>query len=80
MKNLYIILVLAIGLMSFISSSDKKNNLNTGSLTTNLENINVVTWNCCTVGELGGATYTVCCNCSTGSACRKARRLMKKNQ
>ncbi|MGK0307249.1 MAG: hypothetical protein ACI8RP_000200 [Urechidicola sp.] len=71
MKKLFFVLVLAIGLVSFTSSNEVesvlKNNLTS----------NVVEWNSCTVGSVGGTQYTVMCDCSTRRACRKARRLMR---
>jgi len=81
MKKIILFFALAIVLMSFTSSSEVKNDLtiNKGISMTNV-NTKILTWTSCTVGDLGGVQYTVACDCSVASACRKARRLMRRAQ
>jgi hypothetical protein len=82
MKNVFFILVLAIGLMSFTSSNEVNNDLISSDLTISKgtvdlnTNITTVDWACCTVSN-SSSEVTVCrADGNSRRACRRARRLL----
>ena len=82
MKNLFFILVLAVGLMSFTSANEVNRDLtiNKKTVLLNVNNVNEDAWVCCTVSN-SSSQVTVCRpDGNLRKACNRARRLLEQIQ